>query len=730
MEQSELRALMAQILSSPPSARLLDRIATAGSPLVVEQLLSAADQEGLLVRTADGVDLADDAPLEGLRQAIMRKVGQLPPPGPVVVDAYALLQHGRGRAAASDVAAVTHLTVGAVAEGVASAAAAGLLVPGQAGVRFVHQEVMDAVYTGTPWDVRAAQHREAAQQLQATGAPSGEVVAQLSAGARPGELETGEAIVRAARSEQCSLARSVDLYGHAARAFDGYPELQAEALADRVIALARIGQVSLAASESTALVGRPDRLGDRVRAALALGLLWQGRAAEASALLPLDERTEATADVAATVAFAYLLRGEVNRAVAASTRLLKDPDLVGSSRCLALSAGAWSHALAGWTATSIALADEATGIARDSPEARSVARPALFLGFALTLADRFDEAVNVLAEGRHAAELDGNGWHEPHFLGYLANAHLHAGRWDDASAEDEAALLLVDRLGLELRLPFAFVARKAYIATHRGELEEATRVLSGSGGSASGALGAGIAALPAALVHEQAGRPDLAVALLQEQWTHNVEQGLLIELRLLGPVLARLLVATGRRPAIAALLGPLDELAERSGVASAQAAALRVRALLDRDAADIRPALALYEQSGRPAELAATLEDESSLLRPRDARAAAASSGRAREIWRSLGAHGDLARLDAEHPSRRTPSPQPRPRYGWEALTPAERAVVAKVAEGLSNAQVAQAMSLSRYTVETHLKRVFRKLDVSTRQQLVVASLRPMSTGL
>jgi len=62
---------------------------------------------------------------------------------------------------------------------------------------------------------------------------------------------------------------------------------------------------------------------------------------------------------------------------------------------------------------------------------------------------------------------------------------------------------------------------------------------------------------------------------------------------------------------------------------------------------------------------------------------------------------------------------------GWDALTPAERAVVARVAEGLSHAQVAEAMSLSRYTVETHLKRVFRKLHPSTRQQLVMASLRP-----
>ncbi|MBB6476566.1 AAA family ATPase [Sphaerisporangium rubeum] len=51
-------------------------------------------------------------------------------------------------------------------------------------------------------------------------------------------------------------------------------------------------------------------------------------------------------------------------------------------------------------------------------------------------------------------------------------------------------------------------------------------------------------------------------------------------------------------------------------------------------------------------------------------------------------------------------------------LTPAERAVVALVCEGLSNREIAERMVLSRKTIEFHLTNVFRRLDVPTRADL------------
>jgi predicted ATPase/DNA-binding CsgD family transcriptional regulator len=61
---------------------------------------------------------------------------------------------------------------------------------------------------------------------------------------------------------------------------------------------------------------------------------------------------------------------------------------------------------------------------------------------------------------------------------------------------------------------------------------------------------------------------------------------------------------------------------------------------------------------------------------------------------------------------------------GWDALTPTERRVADLVAEGLSNPAVAKQLLMSPATVKTHLSRVFTKLDIKNRQDLVLAATR------
>ena len=60
-------------------------------------------------------------------------------------------------------------------------------------------------------------------------------------------------------------------------------------------------------------------------------------------------------------------------------------------------------------------------------------------------------------------------------------------------------------------------------------------------------------------------------------------------------------------------------------------------------------------------------------------------------------------------------------RWGLEALTPSERRVAGMAAAGMSNAEIAQALFVSRKTVETHLGSVYSKLDLSGRQGLAAA---------
>ena len=54
-----------------------------------------------------------------------------------------------------------------------------------------------------------------------------------------------------------------------------------------------------------------------------------------------------------------------------------------------------------------------------------------------------------------------------------------------------------------------------------------------------------------------------------------------------------------------------------------------------------------------------------------------------------------------------------------ELLTPQELQIALQVAEGKSNRDVAAALFLSSKTVEFHLTRVYQKLDVRSRTELV-----------
>jgi DNA-binding CsgD family transcriptional regulator len=61
---------------------------------------------------------------------------------------------------------------------------------------------------------------------------------------------------------------------------------------------------------------------------------------------------------------------------------------------------------------------------------------------------------------------------------------------------------------------------------------------------------------------------------------------------------------------------------------------------------------------------------------------------------------------------------------GWDALTPTEARVAELVAEGLTNPQVGKELLMGTETVETHLSRVFDKLGLANRKELIVAARR------
>lgn len=65
---------------------------------------------------------------------------------------------------------------------------------------------------------------------------------------------------------------------------------------------------------------------------------------------------------------------------------------------------------------------------------------------------------------------------------------------------------------------------------------------------------------------------------------------------------------------------------------------------------------------------------------------------------------------------------------GWSSLTATELEVASLVAEGLTNAEIAQRLFVSLLTVKTHVKHCFSKLEIRNRAELAAVTLRERAT--
>ena len=95
---------------------------------------------------------------------------------------------------------------------------------------------------------------------------------------------------------------------------------------------------------------------------------------------------------------------------------------------------------------------------------------------------------------------------------------------------------------------------------------------------------------------------------------------------------------------------------------------------------------------------------------------------RALTLYSDAGAAWDAgrvrSRLRAQGVHRRLVSVPDRPESGWDAMTDSELGVARLVAQGLTNREVAEKLFVSPHTVNSHLRRVFAKLDINSRVEL------------
>ena len=351
------------------------------------------------------------------------------------------------------------------------------------------------------------------------------------------------------------------------------------------------------------------------------------------------------------------------------------------------------------------------------------------IAFTMVLVERLAEADGSFAALRASADRLG----DPEVAAMLANGHGYTltrmGRLDDALAAVSVSLSLADLA--PVMQSFAGVGR-AYIQLYRGELDDSQywceRVVAAAtargewnallfawdvlghralrDGDATGAsehyarleatvrqMGIGEPCLPAWPRHAigaylAAGRTGDAERVLA--WAKDRAQGLPCRF-------PRIVVATGRA-----------WQAELAG---------------DRVAAQARfeQALALHEETDLPVEHAETLLGYGGFLR-RCGRLAQARQVLAQAIEVAEGAQaGWLARL--AHDELRVAGGRRRRPAGRE-LTAQESRVAALVATGASNPQIARQLSVSVSTVETHLERIYAKLGVHSRHELIAVAAR------
>ena len=119
-------------------------------------------------------------------------------------------------------------------------------------------------------------------------------------------------------------------------------------------------------------------------------------------------------------------------------------------------------------------------------------------------------------------------------------------------------------------------------------------------------------------------------------------------------------------------------------------------------------------------------------IRSGDRGQARAAFTRAVEVYGSLGAAADVAKLQAgfrAHGIRRGPHAKHRQaQSGWDSLTPTETKIAALVEAGLSNPEIAAKLLLSRRTIATHVSHILKKLDVHSRTDIArEAALRTIA---
>jgi DNA-binding CsgD family transcriptional regulator len=702
------------------------REATGGNPFLLEALLREARERGFPT-DAGGTQRVRGIGPAAVAQAVLLRLQGRPDAARSLVHAAAVLGDGAGPAEAARLADLPEPEAAQAADLLAALA---ILKPADR-LEFAHPIVREAVYSDIGPRERARAHARAALILAEAGAPDERVAAQVVEADPVGDPERVELLRRVAAVALVQGAPAAAVaWLRRALAEPPAPEARAGVLLELGSAELRLGAPEAAehlAAAAELLGDEPVELARAVRQ-LALALTISGRADQSVAAL------EGAIEVVEPVdpELALMLEGElasharqatVETRAPAMRRLERHGELEGSTpgERIVLASLACERARRSESA-----AEAAAHLEGALAEGQLLAEQDVDVGgpfydivMGLLAADALGVAERALERALADAKARGSIPAVAYLTGRRGWVHLRRGAVAQAEADGRTAVELLTTHGIPLGLPFA-VGLLVEALVECGEADAAGEELSRIGDEILPGPTNNFFFEARALVHLAQGRTRQGLDDLLEFGRRDELWGVANPLASRWRSRAALAhLALGEAEEARDLAAEDLERARRWGTARGVGMALRAAALAGGAPVDrLREAVDILSGSTARLEHARALVDLGAAMR-RDNRRAEARGAleEGLDLAERCGAVAlaETARTELLAAGGRSSDP-----YGdaLAQLTVSERRVAELAAEGRSNPEIAQALFVTRKTVETHLGHVYRKLDIGGRGEL------------
>ncbi|WP_445165862.1 AAA family ATPase [Mycolicibacterium sp. Dal123E01] len=705
LRDTDLDALAYDYLGGPAEGLTLRRLhAVGGNPFLAVQLLvgvTAGDD-------ADDIPATFAAAIDARLQGLGAGTGEL-------IELAAIWGRPLDLSDAAELLGETAVAV--IAAWRREAHRRGLLADDRDHVVFAHDLIREAIYQNVPAARRRELHLQCAKYLVASGKGVVAAAPHASAGARFGDPEVVE-ILRGAAA-QTSLTMPTVAAPLIVEAFELLDPLDGRRLevgeqCAEILIRAQRGNDAVAVIDAL-LADRSDADARAHLQSLAAQGLWlTGKIAEidrrlagARARPGVSPRMEAR--LGAVEALVLTRAGTAQEAVEAAEAALARGRALGDERTQLLALQALAEA---------GTAEGRHASARGHYQALRALGGATHLAgeiLALQQLDRFAEAEELLAHAH-----GDNGHPDDQSLPSLVFAQLlqdfKLGRLAEAEKGALRVIRLSDEIGTYVHNFEAWLIA-SIVAVIRGDLALARERLQAA--EETGLTDDAVRQPPMLLLKGRIagaeGRFDDSVRILKplmdslsqsrSWWPRNPE---------LLRVQAGIAVAANDPEFAHQTVERAKLAAERNpGVASFEGVALHVDGFVSRDVGTLRSAVKILRESPRSLLLAGALADYGNLLVAQGERDAGMSAlSEAVELFAGLGANFYLSSVERDL-SRAGAAVDVR-----DTLTKSEERVAQLVSEGYTNQSVALALGVSVHTVNTHLRAVFRKMEVRSRVQL------------